>query len=182
MRVIAGDLKGQRLVAPRGWKVRPTSDRAREAIFSVLGERVAAARVLDLYCGTGALAIEALSRGAAWATMVDRDTRAALGNVERLGLAERVELVRADVSRWLGNREGGEEKPIFDLVFIDAPYRLADRVGEELDNQLPGLLGEGGRAIVESGARRPLRIDSLPRLRQRRYGAADVSIYGSEGR
>ena len=179
MRVIAGELGGQQLVAPRGWKVRPTSDRAREAIFSVLGDRVGGARVLDLYCGTGALAIEALSRGAARATLVDRDTRAALGNVERLGLGERVELVRADVARWLENREGGEEKPIFDLVFIDAPYRLADRVGQELDTRLPDLLSEGGRAIVESGARRPLRIDSLPRLRQRRYGAADVSIYGS---
>jgi 16S rRNA (guanine(966)-N(2))-methyltransferase RsmD len=179
MRVIAGELGGQQLVAPRGWKVRPTSDRAREAIFSVLGERVSGARVLDLYCGTGALAIEALSRGAARATLVDRDTRAAVGNVERLGLSERVDLVRAEVSRWLEKREGGEEKPIFDLVFIDSPYRLADRVGQELDSQLPGLLSEGGRAIVESGARRPLRIDSLPRLRQRRYGAADVSIYGS---
>jgi len=179
MRVIAGDFKGRQLVAPRGWKVRPTSDRAREAIFSVLGERVGGAHVLDLYCGTGALAIEALSRGAADATLVDRDTRAALGNVERLGLGERVELVRADVLRWLGKREDGKDEPIFDLVFIDAPYRLADRVGQELDSQLPGLLSEGGRAIVESGARRPLRIDSLPRLRQRRYGAADVSIYGS---
>jgi 16S rRNA (guanine966-N2)-methyltransferase len=179
MRVIAGEFGGQQLVAPRGWKVRPTSDRAREAIFSVLGARVDGARVLDLYCGTGALAIEALSRGAAQATLVDRDTRAAIGNVERLGLAERVELVRADVSRWLENRESGEEKPVFDLVFVDAPYRLADRVGQELDSQLPGLLSEGGRAIVESGARRPLRIDSLRCLRQRRYGAADVSIYGS---
>ncbi|HEU4736610.1 MAG TPA: RsmD family RNA methyltransferase [Solirubrobacterales bacterium] len=179
MRVIAGELGGQQLVAPRGWKVRPTSDRAREAIFSVLGDRVTDARVLDLYCGTGALAIEALSRGAARATLVDRDTRAALGNVERLGLAERVELVRADVSRWLEKREGGKVEAIFDLVFIDAPYRLADRVGQELDTRLPDLLCEGGRAIVESGARRPLRIDSLPRLRQRRYGAADVSIYGS---
>ena len=178
MRVIAGDLKGQQLVAPRGWKVRPTSDRAREAIFSVLGDRVGGARVLDLYCGTGALAIEALSRGAAHATLVDRDTRAALGNVENLGLGERVELVRADVSRWLENRQDGEEKPIFDLVFIDAPYRLADRVGQELDTHLPRLLGDDGRAIIESGAGRPLRIDSLPRLRQRRYGAADVSIYG----
>jgi 16S rRNA (guanine(966)-N(2))-methyltransferase RsmD len=179
MRVIAGDLGGRQLVAPRGWKVRPTSDRAREAIFSVLGDRVSGARVLDLYCGTGALAIEALSRGAASATLVDLDTRAALGNVENLGLGERVELVRADVARWLENREGGEEKPIFDLVFIDAPYRLADRVGQELDTHLPRLLSDDGRAIIESGAGRPLRIDSLPRLRQRRYGAADVSIYGS---
>jgi 16S rRNA (guanine966-N2)-methyltransferase len=176
MRVIAGELGGRQLVAPRGWKVRPTSERAREAIFSVLGDRVEGARVLDLYCGTGALAIEALSRGAAHATLVDRDTRAALGNVEHLGLGERADLVRTDVSRWLAADE--EEKACFDLVFVDAPYRLADRVGQELNSQLPRLLGKGGRAIVESGARRPLHIDSLPRLRQRRYGAADVSFYG----
>ena len=86
MRVIAGELKGQQLVAPKGWQVRPTSERVREAVFSTLGERVDGADVLDLYCGTGALAIEALSRGAARATLVDRDTRPALGNVERLGL------------------------------------------------------------------------------------------------
>jgi 16S rRNA (guanine(966)-N(2))-methyltransferase RsmD len=160
--------------------VRPTSDRAREAIFSVLGDRVEGATVLDLFCGTGALAIEALSRGADRATLVDRDTRAALGNVEHLGLAERVELVRTDVSRWLSGLPEGEDAPGFGLVFVDAPYKLADRVGQELDTHLPRLLDEGGRAIVESGARRPLRIDSLSRLRQRRYGAADVSIYGEE--
>jgi len=176
VRVVGGELGGQRLVAPRGWKVRPTSERAREAIFSVLGERVVGARVLDLYCGTGALAIEALSRGASHATLVDRDTRVALGNVERLGLAERTELVRADVSPWLTRAIG--ERQIFDLVFVDAPYRLADRVGQELDTQLPRLLAEGGKAIVESGARGPLQIHSLPRFRQRRYGGTDVSFYG----
>jgi 16S rRNA (guanine966-N2)-methyltransferase len=172
MRVIAGDLKGQRLVAPRGWKVRPTSDRVREATFSALGERVVGARVLDLYCGTGALAIEALSRGAAHAVLVDRDTRPALGNVEHLGLGERVELIRADVSVWLS-----KSTEAFDLVFVDAPYKLADRVQVDLVSHLPGSLAPEGRAIVESGARRPLTIDSLERLRQRRYGAADVSIY-----
>ena len=116
--------------------------------------------------------------------LVDRDTRPALGNVERLGLRERAELVRADVVRWLeravgrsgaANRSGG-----FDLVFVDAPYRLADRVQQDLVTHLPGLLAPDGRAIVESGARRPLAIDSLERLRQRRYGAADVSIYAAE--
>lgn len=178
MRVIAGDLRGQRLVAPRGWKVRPTSDRVREAIFSALGERVAGASVLDLYSGTGALAIEALSRGAARAVLVDRDTRPALGNVERLGLGERAELVRAEVGRWLERLSGSPEPGRFDLVFVDAPYRLADRVAQDLNIHLPRLLAGGGRAIVESGAGRPLRIDSLERLRQRRYGAADVSIYG----
>jgi 16S rRNA (guanine(966)-N(2))-methyltransferase RsmD len=177
MRVIAGELKGQRLVAPRGWKVRPTSDRVREAIFSTLGERVVSARVLDLYCGTAALAIEALSRGAATALLVDQDTRPALGNVQRLGLGERAELVRGDVERWLRQVSVGREAGNFDLVFVDAPYKLADRVCQELNTHLPALLAPEGRVVVESGARRPLRLESLEPLRQRRYGAADVTIY-----
>lgn len=180
MRVIAGELKGRTLVAPRGWKVRPTSDRVREAIFSALGDRVEGAAVLDLYCGTGALAIEALSRGAARATLVDRDTRPALGNVERLGLGERAELVRADAGRWLEGLGEATNRGSFDLVFVDAPYKLADRVSVPLTEHLPALLAPGGRAIVESGARRPLRIESLEPLRQRRYGAADVTIYGEK--
>jgi 16S rRNA (guanine966-N2)-methyltransferase len=177
MRVIAGELKGRALVAPRGWKVRPTSDRVREAVFSALAD-VSGARVLDLYCGTGALAIEALSRGAASAVLVDRDVRPALGNVERLGLRERTELVRADVPRWAA---AASEVTRFDLVFVDAPYRLADRVGRELDSHLAGLLTPGGRAVVESGARRPLRIASLECVRQRRYGGTDVSFYAAPG-
>jgi len=180
VRVIAGELKGRRLVAPRGWKVRPTSDRVREAVFSALGD-VEGALVLDLYCGTGALAIEALSRGAAGAVLVDRDTRPALGNVERLGLAERAELVRADAERWLARRVEQAEAQRFNLILIDAPYRLADRVGQALDTYLPRALAPGGRAVVESGAGRPLRIESLERLRQRRYGATDVSFYGAGG-
>jgi 16S rRNA (guanine(966)-N(2))-methyltransferase RsmD len=181
MRVIAGELGGQRLVAPRGWKVRPTSDRVREAIFSALGDRVAGAGVLDLYAGTGALAIEALSRGAERAVLVDRDSRPALGNVERLGLGERAQLVRSDVGRWLKQVSGLPETGKFDLIFVDAPYRLADRVTDSLNTHLPELLAPGGRAIVESGAGKPLRLESLERLRQRRYGAADVSIYGKAG-
>jgi len=190
VRVIAGELKGQKLVAPRGWKVRPTSERVREAVFSTLGARVEGAVVLDLYCGTGALAIEALSRGAARATLVDRDTRPALGNVERLGLAARAELVRAEAGEWLAARAAPAagaapadptDGRLHDLVFVDAPYRLADLVAVELDKHLPGVLAPGGRVVVESGARRPLAIASLERLRQRRYGAADVSIYGRAG-
>ncbi|HEU5106049.1 MAG TPA: RsmD family RNA methyltransferase [Solirubrobacterales bacterium] len=181
MRVIAGELKGQRLVAPKGWKVRPTSDRVREAVFSILGERVLGAQVLDLYCGTGALAIEALSRGAKRAVLVDRDTRPALGNVQRLGLDERTELVRADVGRWLGEVSSASFAGKFDLVLVDAPYKLADRVAQDLDTHLPKLLAADGRAVVESGARRPLKITSLEALRQRRYGAADVTVYGEAG-
>src|SRR5215207_3010110 len=151
MRVIAGDLKGQHLVAPKGWKVRPTSDRVREAVFSILGERVRGAHVLDLYCGTGALAIEALSRGAERAVLVDKDTRPALGNVQRLGLADRTELVRTDVDRWLSQVSSADAAGKFDLVFVDAPYRLADRVTQTLDTHLPLVLASGGRAVIESG-------------------------------
>ncbi|HEX6665666.1 MAG TPA: RsmD family RNA methyltransferase [Solirubrobacterales bacterium] len=192
--MIAGELRGQSLVAPRGWKVRPTSDRVREAVFSTLGERVVGAAVLDLYCGTGALAIEALSRGAASAVLVDRDTRPALGNVEHLGLGERTELVRSDVGRWLaattafphpGKSLGEDSLPPsvrrFDLIFVDAPYRLAGRVAEDLNTHLPSLLAADGRVVVESGARGPLRLDSLESLRQRRYGAADVAVYARAG-
>jgi 16S rRNA (guanine966-N2)-methyltransferase len=179
MRVIAGELRGRTLVAPRGWKVRPTSDRVREAIFSALGD-VAGELVLDLYCGTGALAIEALSRGAERAVLVDRDTRPALGNVERLGLRERVTLIRGDARRWLGERDQDREEGRFDLIFVDAPYRLADRVGQEIDSHLPPLLADGGRVVVESGARHPLRLTSLEQIRQRRYGAADVAFYAGQ--
>jgi 16S rRNA (guanine966-N2)-methyltransferase len=177
MRVIAGELKGRTLVAPRGHRVRPTSERVREAIFSALGEIGPNTRVLDLFCGTGALAIEALSRGAAHALLIDRDTRPALGNLERLGLGECTELVRAAAERWVAEAARATDPPSFDLVFLDAPYRLAHRVGADLDTHLPCLLAAGGRVVVESGAGAPLRLDSLQRLRQRRYGAADVSFY-----
>jgi 16S rRNA (guanine966-N2)-methyltransferase len=176
MRVIAGEFKGQQLMAPKGWKVRPTSERVREAVFSTLADRIEGAAVLDLYCGTGALGIEALSRGAARATLIDRDTRPALGNVAHLGIADRVELIRADAGAWLAGATS--QAPRYDLVFVDAPYKLADLVAEQLDTHLPGVLAVDGRAVVESGARRPLGINSLERLRQRRYGAADISIYG----
>jgi 16S rRNA (guanine966-N2)-methyltransferase len=181
MRVIGGQLGGRPLLAPRGWRVRPTSERVREAIFSALGD-ISGARVLDLYCGTGALAIEALSRGAASAVLVDRDTRPALGNVENLALRDRAELVRSDAIQWLGRATSGEERTSkFDLIFLDAPYRLAQRVGPELDSNLPRLLAGGGRVVIESPARGPLRLESLVALRDRRYGGTQVTFYGAEG-
>ena len=181
MRVVAGELGGRHLAAPRGWKVRPTSDRVREAVFSALGD-VAEMRVLDLYCGTGALGIEAISRGAAGATLVDRDVRPALGNVRNLELQDRIDLVRADPTAWLKRRTAGDEQPSlsFDLIFLDPPYKLADRLGSELDSHLPDYLEEGGRVIVESAARSPL-VLSLPLLRERRYGRTLVTFHGAPG-
>jgi 16S rRNA (guanine966-N2)-methyltransferase len=185
MRIVAGELGGRRLVAPRGWRVRPTSDRVREAIFSALGD-IDGARVLDLYCGTGALAIEAISRGAAQATLVDRDIRAALGNIRLLKLNDRVDLVRADIVPWLASHTPNNEPRAtsnefsFDLIFLDPPYKLADRLGPELDPHLPSHLAAGGRVIVESSARRPLSL-SLPLLRERRYGGTQVTFHGAVG-
>jgi 16S rRNA (guanine966-N2)-methyltransferase len=185
VRVIAGDLRGRPLAAPRGWRVRPTSDRVREAIFSALGD-VQGARALDLYCGTGALGIEALSRGAAHATLVDRNTKPALGNIHNLGLDDRVDLIRSDVIGWLASRTSSDERRAtsdgsrFDLIFLDAPYKLADRLGPELDQTLPLLLAPGGRVIAESSARRPLSL-SLPLLRERRYGGTLVTFHSAGG-
>lgn len=178
MRVVAGELGGRRLVAPRGWRVRPTSDRVREAIFSALGE-IEGTRALDLYCGTGALGIEAISRGAAAATLIDRDIRPALGNVRNLQLQDQVDLVRADPIPWLTRRVTNDEEriPRFDLIFLDPPYKLAHRLGPELEPHLPTHLAPDGRVIVECSARRPLEL-SLPLLRERRYGSTLVTFHG----
>jgi 16S rRNA (guanine966-N2)-methyltransferase len=170
MRVIAGELGGRRLHAPSGGRVRPTSERVREAIFSILGD-VAGARVLDLWCGSGALAIEAISRGAAEATLVDLQHALARRNVEALELAERCEVVRGDALRFL-RRDAGS----YELIFCDPPYRLADRLEDELESLAAPRLAEDGRLIVESAARRPLRI-GLPALAERDYGDTRVGIY-----
>jgi 16S rRNA (guanine966-N2)-methyltransferase len=173
MRVVAGELGGRRLHSPpRGAQVRPTSDRVREALFSIIGARVEGASVLDLCCGTGALAIEALSRGAVAATMVDDDTRPAQANVDQLGIAKRCRLVRADVVRFL-RREGG----MYELIFCDPPYRLADRLRAPLQSLVPPLLAERGLFIVESAARRPLALE-LPLVSEHRYGDTRIAIYG----
>ena len=181
MRIVAGELGGRHLAAPRGWKVRPTSDRVREAVFSALGN-IEGVRVLDLYCGTGALGIEAISRGAETATLIDRDVRPALGNVRNLELQDRIDLVRADPEKWLKPRATGDagEVGTFDLIFLDPPYKLADRLGPELDQHLPRHLAEGGRVIVESAFRSPLEL-TLPLLRERRYGRTLVTFHGAPG-
>jgi 16S rRNA (guanine(966)-N(2))-methyltransferase RsmD len=172
MRIVAGQLKGRRLAGPpRGADVRPTADRVREAIFSILGD-VSGARVLDLYAGTGALAIEALSRGAVGATLVDASPEPARRNVAGLGLEDRAEVVRADVLGFLG-RDSGR----YDLIFCDPPYRLADRLEGQLESLIPARLAKGGRLITESGSRRPLRLE-LPVLAERTYGDTAIGIYG----
>lgn len=172
MRIVAGELGGRRLFAPRGEEVRPTSDRVREAIFSILGD-VAGAIVLDLYCGTGALGIEAISRGAAHATLVDSAVMAAARNVEDLGTGERCDVVRSDAVRFLSRDPGA-----YDLVFCDPPYRLARRLGPDLDRLLPPRLAKGARVIAESALGEPLEL-FLPLLDERRYGSTQIRIHGA---
>jgi 16S rRNA (guanine966-N2)-methyltransferase len=173
MRVSGGELGGRRLHVPKTG-VRPTTGRVREAIFSML-EGVEGARVLDLFSGSGALAIEALSRGASEATLVDRHPGAARRNLESLGLTDRAEAVGADAARFL--RRAQPES--FDLVLCDPPYRLADPVAADLVQLIPGVLAAGGRAMIESSPERPLGLE-LPLLTERTYGDTMIRIYGDQ--
>jgi 16S rRNA (guanine966-N2)-methyltransferase len=176
MRVIAGTLGGRRLKAPPGRGTRPTSDRVREALFSMLGE-LRAERVLDLFAGTGALGIEALSRGAASAVFIERDARAAAilrENLAALAIAsERAELRRGDALAALRTaRERGE---LYDLVLIDPPYGDAARLQEKLPALLAPVLAPGARVVAESDRRAPLRLE-LPIATERRYGDTSITI------
>jgi 16S rRNA (guanine966-N2)-methyltransferase len=175
VRVTGGELRGRRLAAPPGRSraVRPTAERAREAIFSIVAERVAGARVLDLYCGTGALGIEALSRGAERAVLVDSEPRLARSNVAALGVGERAKVIRADAVGFLRRT-----KERFDLILCDPPYNIADRVEGDLASLIPPRLADGGRVIAESSARRPIALASLELETERRYGEALVRVYG----
>ena len=178
MRVIAGTLGGRQLRAPRGDATRPTSDRVREALFSVLGD-VGGAVVLDLYAGTGALGIEALSRGAARAVFVE-SARAALRslreNLASLGLADFARVFGAPAARVLG--EAARLGP-FHLVLADPPYAEAERALALLERlaEMPEALAPGARLVLEHASRdRPTASRLLPRARKV-YGDTALSFF-----
>jgi 16S rRNA (guanine966-N2)-methyltransferase len=177
MRVIAGSLGGRRLKAPRGSVTRPTSDRVREALFAMLGE-LDGASVLDLFAGTGALGIEALSRGARRAVFVERDPAAAKvlqGNLAALGIGSgSAEVRRVDALAALESAR--EHEDTYDLLFIDPPYGTSHVWGPQLSAMLPPLLGPGARVVVESDRRAPLGLE-LEVARERRYGDTLVTIH-----
>jgi 16S rRNA (guanine966-N2)-methyltransferase len=181
VRVVAGRLGGRRLRAPRGRDTRPTSDRVREALFSMLGP-LDGARVLDLYAGSGALAIEALSRGAASAALVERDARAVAvirANLDALELGPEDAIVvhgTADAALRDASRRGDT----YDLVLLDPPYRDATALGRELSRALPAVLAPNARVVAESDRRAPLDLD-LPVIRERRYGDTLIRIHASHG-
>ncbi|MDQ3931474.1 MAG: 16S rRNA (guanine(966)-N(2))-methyltransferase RsmD [Actinomycetota bacterium] len=172
MRVIAGVARGRRLTAPLGPDTRPTSDRVKEALFSALALRLRGARVADLYAGSGALGIEALSRGAERATFVERARPAqdALSdNLARTGLVAQAVVLREDVAKAL---QVGLPGAPFDIVLIDPPYRVDPAELEEVLRLVTDVMVPGGVVVVELGRRTPPPAwpeRLLPR-RTRRYG------------
>lgn len=179
MRIIAGEFRGRRLAAVKG-AMRPTSDRVREAIFSILGEQVTEARVLDLFAGTGALALEALSRGAATAVLVEEAPAAwavIRRNVTHLGVQERVRLLPLPVAGAIKKLATAGER--FDLIFLDPPY------GRGLAAATLAQLGEGHilaaeATVVAEMSRRelpPPTAGVLSLMEMRDYGDTRVAFY-----
>ena len=168
MRVVAGRFKGRTLHAPRGQAVRPTSDKVRGAIFNVLGD-IEGTAVLDLFAGTGAFGIEALSRGAGDATFVDTDTAALERNLGAIGVEAVIS--RRDALRWLRDAAGS-----YDLVFADPPYSSAPSLGERLTELLPAVLSKNARIVTESDKRAPLQL-GFPLEFERDYGDTRIRIH-----
>jgi len=181
VRVIAGRWGGRRLQAPKGKATtRPTSERVREAVFSMLGT-VEGEEVLDLFAGTGALGIEALSRGAKRAVFVERDRgalEALAGNLRALGLSEdEAEVRRGEALDVLRSARARAET--YDLVLIDPPYRRASDLGRELSVALASLLAPEARVVVESDRRAPLELP-WEIVKERRYGDTSITIHRHE--
>jgi 16S rRNA (guanine966-N2)-methyltransferase len=175
MRVIAGSRKGHRLVAPHGVETRPTSDRVRENIFNLVGP-VDDARVLDLFAGSGAMGIEALSRGAASAVFVEHDAdavRTIEGNLDRLRLTG-ARVVRGDVLRTIAQEATAGAK--YDLVLVDPPYGMLTEIQPRLARHLPRLLTADGLLVVETDARTEPELP-LPVRTSRKYGQTRVTLF-----
>ena len=175
MRVIGGELGGRTLTAPRGRATRPTPERVREALFSILAP-VDGLRVLDLFAGSGALAIEALSRGALSATLVD-SSHAAISainrNLESLDLAAEVRAQEAVPFLQRARQDARQ----YDLVFLDPPYRHSPTLERELSTALVPVLTPGARVVTESDRRAPLELGLPTPPDERRYGDTLIRIY-----
>jgi 16S rRNA (guanine(966)-N(2))-methyltransferase RsmD len=176
MRVISGQYKGRRLKTPTWEGLRPTSDRLRETLFNVLGTRVADAFVLDGYAGTGAVGIEALSRGASGVVFVERDARAAAliaENLRHCGISEGCAIIRADIGRL--SQPGGVRR--FDVILLDPPYQDVDL--DSCVSRAATWLAPGGLLVLEHARRRmsPPRAGDLTRMRVVHSGDSALSLY-----
>ncbi len=185
MRILAGTLKGRALVTPRGATTRPTADQVRLALMDALAPRLAGARVLDLFAGAGGVGLEALSRGAAHATFVERDGRALAAlatNVRALGVAGRARLLRAGLPGALA-RLAAEGAPPFDVVFLDPPYD-DDLVPATLAALAAGALVAPGAVVVAQHftKRAPAAAyGALVAFRTRRFGETTLTFFRAGG-
>jgi 16S rRNA (guanine966-N2)-methyltransferase len=173
MRVIAGSLKGRKLDPPTWEGIRPTSDKLRETLFNVVAQRVPAARVLDAYAGTGAIGIEALSRGAAHVTFVDRDPRSLKlieQNLERCGVSDRYAIIRARLAP-------GFAAGSFDLAVLDPPYDEPDLTAAIA--AVEPVMAAGGLLVLEHARKRsgPESVGELSRTRVLNSGDSSLSFY-----
>jgi 16S rRNA (guanine966-N2)-methyltransferase len=175
MRIIAGSHKGARIFAPKGRDTRPTGDRVREAVFNLVGP-VDGMHVLDLYAGSGAMGLEALSRGADSATFVEADRAAAdtiVRNLDKLGLGGATVLREDAARRLIADAATGRR---YDLVLIDPPYRMLTGILPMLGTHLPAVVARDGLVVVESDAREEPELP-LPKRTSRRYGSARVTLF-----
>jgi 16S rRNA (guanine(966)-N(2))-methyltransferase RsmD len=176
MRIIAGDLKGRTLEAPQWVGLRPTSDKLRETLFNVLGASTRGAHVLDAYAGTGAIGLEALSRGAAHVTFVEQDPRAVAlirTNLQRCGVADRHAIIRSSLARAFA----GSQPATFDIMFLDPPYG-SDALVAALDAAAP-LVGADTLLVLEHARRdeAPLDRGGLRRTRVLTSGDSALGFY-----
>lgn len=184
MRIIAGTLKGRRLVAPRGDVTRPTADQVRLALMDTLTPYLPGARVLDLFAGAGGVGLEALSRGAAHATFVERDARAVDAlrrNVSALGVADAARVTRGDVGRALASLARAGER--FDIVFADPPYE-SGALGPALSALGEGhLTTPGGLVIAQHPTKHPPppAVGALTAFRTRRFGETTLTFFRAGG-
>lgn len=180
MRIIAGEARGRPIVAPEGRATRPTLDRVRESLFNILQQRIPDARVLDCFAGSGALALESLSRGAASAVLVDSAPKACqvIGrNLATLGMEDRARLLAMDWKQAL--RLLVREEARFDLIFLDPPYRMAG-IPEVLD-ALRAVAAPGARFILEHGRALPPEIaPPLKCVDERNYGDTVIRFFAEE--
>jgi 16S rRNA (guanine966-N2)-methyltransferase len=178
MRIIAGERKGHTIYAPKGLDTRPTSDRVRENVFNIVSPWVEDARVLDLYAGSGAMGLEALSRGAASVVFVEADAEAARTierNLDKLRLTGAT-VVRQSATIALTQEAAAGRK--YDLVLADPPYSMTDY--DQLARYLPTVLAEDGLLVLESAARVEPELPELAVRTTRKYGSTRVTVFEHE--
>ncbi len=181
MRIVGGSARGRALAAPKAAEViRPTADRVRETIFNVLGQRCDGLQVLDLFAGTGALGLEAVSRGATRAVLVDRGREALTlckENAQTLGFSDRIEIIPSGVIEAISAL--GKQGRVFELIFSDPPYAMTAGVAVLEALSHAKVLCEEGMAVIEHGNEEvlPPQVGDFERIDHRTFGTTDVSIF-----